>query len=61
MLKDGLLYVIYGYQLTKLDRDGNKILTTQLPSPFPSPWFLGETSYNGFVALPDGTIIAKWA
>jgi hypothetical protein len=59
MLKDGMLYVIYGYQLTKLDRDGNEIRTTQLPSPFPSPWPLGDTSYNGFVALPDGTIIAK--
>jgi hypothetical protein len=56
ILKDGFLYVIYGYQLTKLDpQDGSIVATTNLPSLWP----LKDTSYNGFDALPDGTIIAK--
>ena len=59
MLKDGNLYVIYGNQLTKHDRDGNEILTTELPFPFAQPHPPRDTAYNGFVALPDGTIIAK--
>jgi hypothetical protein len=60
MLKDGLLYVIYGYQLTKLDpRDGSIVLSTQLPTSANNLYPLRDTSYNGFVALPDGTIIAK--
>jgi hypothetical protein len=57
ILKDGSLYVIYGYRLAKLDPDGNVIYTNQLPTYPDFP--LGDTSYNGFDALPDGTIIAK--
>jgi len=60
LLKDGLLYVIYGNQLTKLDpRDGRVVLSTQLPTNTNGLYPPGDTAYNGFVALPDGTIIAK--
>jgi hypothetical protein len=57
MLKNGLLYVIYGYRLAKLDpRDGTVIKQVDLPTGEALP---RNTSYNGFDALPDGTLIAK--
>src|SRR5215831_2862709 len=60
MLKDGMLYVIYGYRLTKLDSTGGSIVSTiTLPTNRTNDWPQGDTSYNGFVALPDGTIVAK--
>lgn len=57
ILKDGLLYVIYGYRLSKIDpKNGCIIKTLILPT--------GEgaeknTSYNGFNAAEDGTLIMK--
>jgi hypothetical protein len=60
MLDDGMLYVIYGNLLTKLDQDGNQVGDTlTLPTDIKNEWPAGDTAYNGFVALPDGTIIAK--
>jgi hypothetical protein len=58
LLDDGFLYVIFGYRLAKLDpRDGSVVGLVELPT---SPQVLLEnTSYNGFDALPDGTLIAK--
>jgi hypothetical protein len=57
ILKNGLLYVIYGYRLAKLDpRDGTVIKQVDLPAGEALPQ---NTSYNGFDALPDGTLIAK--
>jgi hypothetical protein len=55
-LGDGVLYVIYGYRLAKLDpRDGHVIQQVELPTPAQPR----DTSYNGLDALPDGTLIAK--
>jgi hypothetical protein len=57
MLDDGMLYVIYGNELTKLDpKDGRRVGSLTLPT---NGWPARDTAYNGFVALPDGTIIAK--
>jgi hypothetical protein len=57
ILNDGLLYVIYGHRLAKLHpEDGSVIDEVDLPTGGASP---GDTSYNGFDALPDGTLIAK--
>jgi hypothetical protein len=56
VLRDGYLYVIYGYRLAKLDpRDGHVVAQVELPT-LAEP---RDTSYNGFDALPDGTLVAK--
>jgi hypothetical protein len=56
-LKDGYLYVIYGYRLAKLDpRDGSVVAG---PVELPTLAAPRDTSYNGFDALADGTLIAK--
>jgi hypothetical protein len=55
-LKDGLLYLIYGYRLAKLDpRDGQVLDQIELPTLAA----LDDTSYNGLSGLPDGTLVAK--
>jgi hypothetical protein len=57
LLNNGFLYLIYGYRLAKLDlQDGTVIKQVDLPTGEALPQ---NTSYNGFDALPDGTIIAK--
>jgi hypothetical protein len=57
VLADGSLVVIYGYHIAKLDPASGDILAqTTLPTGASAP---GDTSYNGYDALPDGTIIAK--
>lgn len=56
-LADGGLIVIYGYHIAKLDPDTGEILArTTLPTGSSEP---ANTAYNGYDALPDGTIIAK--
>jgi hypothetical protein len=56
-LRDGFLYVIYGYRLAKLDpRDGHVVGG---PVELPTLAAPRDTSYNGLDALPDGTLIAK--
>jgi hypothetical protein len=55
-LKDGLLYMIYGYQLAKLDpSDGRVLDQIELPT-LAAP---RDTSYNGLSGLPDSTLVAK--
>ena len=49
--------MIYGYRLAKIDpKDGTVINTLELPTGDALP---ENTSYNGFDALPDGTLVAK--
>jgi hypothetical protein len=57
MLKNGLLYVIYGYRIAKLDPSDGQVIGT--PVELPTLADPRDTSYNGMDALPDGTIIAK--
>jgi hypothetical protein len=57
VLADGSLVVIYGYHIAKLDpATGDILAETTLPTGASAP---GDTSYNGYDAFPDGTIIAK--
>ncbi len=57
VLADGSLVVIYGYHIAKLDpATGDILAQATLPTGASAP---GDTSYNGYDALPDGTIIAK--
>ncbi len=57
LLNNGLLYVIYGYRLAQLHpQDGAVINQVDLPTGEALP---ENTWYNGFNALPDGTLIAK--
>jgi hypothetical protein len=57
VLADGTLVVIYGYHIAKLDpATGDVLAQVTLPTGASAP---GDTSYNGYDALPDGTIIAK--
>lgn len=57
ILKDGLIYVIYGYRLSKIDpRTGATLETLELPTGG------GEkknTAYNGFNATADGVLVMK--
>jgi hypothetical protein len=57
VLADGSLVVIYGYHIAKLDpATGDVLAQTPLPTGASAA---GDTSYNGYDAFPDGTIIAK--
>jgi hypothetical protein len=57
LLDDGYLYMIYGYRLSKIDpKDGTVKATLVLPTGDALP---ENTSYNGFDALSDHTLIAK--
>jgi hypothetical protein len=57
ILDDGLLYVIYGYHLSKLDpKTGDVVATVTLPTGDAAP---GDTSYNGFSATAAGVIVGK--
>lgn len=57
ILGDGLLYVIYGYRLSKIDpATGTTIKTLKLPTGQGSK---KNTAYNGFNATADGTLIMK--
>ncbi|HEY1279400.1 MAG TPA: hypothetical protein VGF22_06980 [Acidimicrobiales bacterium] len=54
---DGTLVVIYGYQIAKIDPETGAVLAqATLPTGDSKP---GDTAYNGYDSLPDGTIIAK--
>ncbi|MER7754496.1 hypothetical protein [Kitasatospora sp. NPDC097643] len=56
-LADGSLVVIYGYHIAKIDpATGNVVARTTLPTGQSNP---RDTAYNGYDALPDGTIVAK--
>lgn len=57
ILNDGYLYVSYGYRLTKINpATGHVIATLVLPTGGGLP---ENTSFNGFNATPDGTIVMK--
>ncbi|HUA35363.1 MAG TPA: hypothetical protein VMA09_17265 [Candidatus Binataceae bacterium] len=57
LLDNGKLYVIYGYRLSKIDPLTGKVLATLvLPTGDAAP---ADTTYNGFTATSDGTIVAK--
>lgn len=57
VLRDGSLVVVYGYHIARLDPATGAIeAQATLPTGQSAP---RDTSYNGFDALPDGTIIAK--
>ena len=57
VLEDGSLVVIYGYHIARLDPATGAIeASAALPTGGSAP---RDTSYNGYDALPDGTIIAK--
>ena len=57
LLDDGYLYLIYGYRLSKINpKDGTVMETIKLPTGAALP---ENTSFNGFDALPDHTLIAK--
>ncbi|MEZ4454089.1 MAG: hypothetical protein R3B09_31835 [Nannocystaceae bacterium] len=56
VLRDGMVYVIYGTKLSKLDPgDGRVVATVALPT-LGSP---KDTAYNGFNGFADGRIVAK--
>ncbi|HWJ96670.1 MAG TPA: hypothetical protein VNQ33_00840, partial [Acidimicrobiales bacterium] len=56
-MADGGLVVIFGHQIAKLDaQTGSVLARATLPTGSSKP---ENTAYNGFDALPDGTIIAK--
>jgi hypothetical protein len=57
VLDDGTLVVIYGSHIAKIDAaTGDVLASATLPTGDSKP---GDTAYNGYDALPDGTIIAK--
>jgi hypothetical protein len=57
VLGDGSLIVIYGYHIARLNpRTGAIEASAVLPTGQSAP---RDTAYNGYDALPDGTIIAK--
>ena len=57
LLRDGHIYVIYGYRLSKINPyTGRVIDTLVLPTGGGEP---ENTSYNGFDATPDGTLVMK--
>lgn len=57
ILRDGFIYVIYGYRLSKIDpKTGATIKTLVLPTGGGEP---ENTSYNGFNAAADGTLVMK--
>jgi len=57
VVADGTLIVIYGYHIAKIDpATGDVLAQTTLPTGASLP---GDTAYNGYDALADGTIIAK--
>ena len=57
VMKDGSLIVIYGYHIARLNPTTGAIEASNvLPTGQSAP---RDTAYNGYDALPDGTIIAK--
>lgn len=57
ILEDGMLYVIYGYHLAKVDpQNGDVVATLTLPTGDAAP---ANTTYNGFSATAAGVIVAK--
>lgn len=57
ILRNGVLYAIYGYQIAKLDASDGHVIGA--PVELPTLAEPRDTAYNGMDALPDGTLIAK--
>jgi hypothetical protein len=53
---DGFIYVIYGYRLARLDPATGEVLATVILPTGQAP---RDTTYNGFIVMPDGMIVAK--
>jgi hypothetical protein len=57
ILNDGLLYVVYGYRLSEINpRTGQTIATLELPT---GQGAQADTSFDGFNATADGTLVMK--
>lgn len=56
VLGNGDLYVIYGYQIARLDAATGDIIQREMLPSLTQP---RNTAYNGFNLLKDGTIVAK--
>ncbi|MDP1879424.1 MAG: hypothetical protein Q8K60_00625 [Parachlamydiaceae bacterium] len=57
ILKNGFIYVIYGYRLSKIDpKTGTILQTLELPTGEGSK---SNTAYNGFNATSDGVLVMK--
>jgi hypothetical protein len=57
ILRDGFLYVIYGYRLSKIDpKTGVTVTTLKLPTGGGAK---KNTAYNGFNATEDGILVMK--
>ncbi|MFN7142316.1 MAG: hypothetical protein ACK4YP_00950 [Myxococcota bacterium] len=53
---DGFLYAVYGYRLARIDPATGAVLATV---DLPTGQAPKDTTYNGFVALPDGNLVGK--
>jgi hypothetical protein len=53
---DGMLYAIYGYRLARLHPATGEVLATL---ELPTGQAPRDTTYNGFIVLADGMIVAK--
>jgi len=57
LMNDDFLYVIYGYRLARIDPADGSFEVMELP--YDTTVGAANTSYNGFDALSDGTLVAK--
>ncbi len=53
---DGFLYVINGYRAARLDPETGEVLASVVLPTGQAP---RDTTYNGFIVLPDGMLVAK--
>lgn len=53
---DGFIYAIYGYRLARLDPATGEVVASVVLPCGQAP---RDTTYNGFIVMPDGNIVAK--
>lgn len=53
---DGHLYAVYGYRIARMDAVTGEVLATV---DLPCGQEPKDTTYNGFVVMPDGNLVAK--
>ena len=53
---DGFVYAVYGYRLARLDPESGAVLATL---ELPTGQAPRDTTYNGFIVMPDGKIVTK--
>jgi hypothetical protein len=56
VLANGALYAAYATRLARIAPDTGAVLAV---ADLPAPAGLAHTAYNGFIALPDGRLLAK--